>query len=150
MFDGVLKVPDGDIFYLNVTTKVDRWIGNSLVVCVRFYCTFDNLTLREKCPYSELFWSTFSSIRTEYGEIRSISPYSVRMQENTDQNNFEHGHSLRSVTSQVKNLILLIIFTLITEVNISPVFISSLTFCPSIKRYSPCLKVATLVLRLQS
>ena len=25
--------------------------------------------LREKCPYSELFWSTFSSIRTEYGEI---------------------------------------------------------------------------------
>ena len=141
MFDGVLKVPDGGIFYLNVTTKVDRWIEISLVVCIRFYCTFDNLTLREKCPYSELFWSIFSSIRTEYGEIRSISPYSVRMQENTDQNNFEHGHSLRSVTSQVKNL---------TEVNISPVSISSLTFCLSIKRYSPCLKVATLVLRLQS
>ena len=30
------------------------------------------------------FWSVFSCIRTEYGEIRSISPYSVRMQENTD------------------------------------------------------------------
>ena len=30
------------------------------------------VTLREKCPYSELFWSVFSRIRTEYGEIRSI------------------------------------------------------------------------------
>ena len=41
--------------------------------------------LRKKCPYSELFWSVFSRIRIEYGEIRSISPYSVRMRENTDQ-----------------------------------------------------------------
>ena len=32
-----------------------------------------------------LFWSTFSHIRTEYGEMRSISPYSVRMPENADQ-----------------------------------------------------------------
>ena len=31
------------------------------------------------------FWSVFSHIRTEYGEIRRISPYSVRMRENTDQ-----------------------------------------------------------------
>ena len=27
-------------------------------------------SLRKKCPYSELFWSVFSRIRTEYGEIR--------------------------------------------------------------------------------
>ena len=44
-------------------------------------------TLREKCPYSELFWSAFSHIWAEYGEILGISPYSVRMRENTDQNN---------------------------------------------------------------
>ena len=25
------------------------------------------ITLREKCPFSELFWSAFSRIRTEYG-----------------------------------------------------------------------------------
>ena len=31
------------------------------------------------------FWSVFSHIRTEYGEIRSISPYSVGIRENTDQ-----------------------------------------------------------------
>ena len=32
-----------------------------------------------------VFWSVFSRIRTEYGEIRSIS--SVRIRENTDQKN---------------------------------------------------------------
>ena len=36
-------------------------------------------------------------IRTECGKILRISPYSVRMQENADQNNSIYGHSLRSV-----------------------------------------------------
>ena len=31
-------------------------------------------------------------------EYRSISPYSVRMRENTDQNNFKYRHSLRSAS----------------------------------------------------
>ena len=31
------------------------------------------------------FWSVFSRIRTEYGDILCISPYSVRVRENTDQ-----------------------------------------------------------------
>ena len=52
--------------------------------------------LRKKSPYSEFFWSVFSCIRTEYGEIRSIFPYSVRMQENTDQKNSENRYFLRS------------------------------------------------------
>ena len=47
-------------------------------------------SLRKKCPYSELFWSVFSRIRT------CISPYSVRMRENADQNNSEYGHFPRS------------------------------------------------------
>ena len=34
------------------------------------------------------FWYVFSRFRTEYGEIRSISPYSVRMRKNTDQKKF--------------------------------------------------------------
>ena len=49
-----------------------------------------------KCPYSELLWSTFFRIRTEYGEILRVSPYAVRMKENMDQNNSEYGHFLRS------------------------------------------------------
>ena len=32
-----------------------------------------------------LFWSVFSRIWTEYGVVQSISLYSVRMRENTDQ-----------------------------------------------------------------
>ena len=54
-----------------------------------------SVTLRKKCPYLELLWSAFSGIRTEYREI--LSPYSVRMRENADQNNFEYGHFLRHV-----------------------------------------------------
>ena len=38
----------------------------------------------------------FYRIRTKYGEILRISPYSVRMRENVDQNNSEYGHFLRS------------------------------------------------------
>ena len=49
-------------------------------------------SLRKKCPHSELFWFIFSRIRTEYEEVQSISPYSVRMRENTDQNNSEYEH----------------------------------------------------------
>ena len=52
----------------------------------------NNLKLTEIKPHCvktvqirSIFWSVFSRIRTKYGEIRSISPYSVRMRENTDQ-----------------------------------------------------------------
>ena len=38
------------------------------------------------CPYSELFWSTFSRIRTN----------SVQMRENANLNNSEYGHISRS------------------------------------------------------
>ena len=41
--------------------------------------------LREKCPNTELFYSVSFPIRTEYGDLRSKSPYSVQMRENTDQ-----------------------------------------------------------------
>ena len=47
-------------------------------------------------PYSELFWSVFTLIWTEYGEILRIFPYSVRMRENVDKNNSKYGHFSRS------------------------------------------------------
>ena len=53
-------------------------------------------SLCEKCPFLELFWSIFSRIRTEYEKILRISSYSVRMWENTNQNNSEYGQILRS------------------------------------------------------
>ena len=42
-------------------------------------------TLREKCPNTEFFLVRVFRIRTEYGEIWSISPYSVQKFENTNQ-----------------------------------------------------------------
>ena len=42
------------------------------------------------------FWSLFSHIRTQYGDLLRKSPYSVWMRENTDQKNSEYGHFLRS------------------------------------------------------
>ena len=57
--------------------------------------------LRKKCPYSELLWSAFSHIRTEYREIRSISPYLVQMRENADQNNSEYGNFSRSDSNKL-------------------------------------------------
>ena len=59
------------------------------------YCP--ELALRKKFPYSEFFWSVFSCIWTTYREIQSISPYSVRMRENTEQKNSEYRHFSRSV-----------------------------------------------------
>ena len=49
-------------------------------------------------PHSAFFRSVFSRIRTEHGEIPLISPYSIRMRENTDQKNSEYGHFLRSAS----------------------------------------------------
>ena len=55
---------------------------------------YDKTSLRKKCPYSELCWSAFSHIRTEYGKIRT------RITPNTDrfftQCVFEFSSTLRS------------------------------------------------------
>ena len=62
----------------------------------------DTSALCEKCPYMELFWSAFSRIRTEYGEIFRICSKSVQLRNNTDQNNSEYRHFLRSTNVSMK------------------------------------------------
>ena len=55
------------------------------------------IVITSKCVNSvqirRYFCSVFSCFRTEYGEIRSINPYSLRIQENTYQKfrNFSHS-----------------------------------------------------------
>ena len=71
--------------------KIGLWSYLVLQI-IFFHISKMKVTLRQKYPYSELFWSAFSRIRTEHGEILRISPYSVRKRENTDQKNFEYGH----------------------------------------------------------
>ena len=53
----------------------------------------------KKFLYSEFFWSAFSRIWTEYGEIRSISPYSAEVPGNTEQKNSEYRNFCRSECS---------------------------------------------------
>ena len=57
----------------------------------------EEMKLRKKCPFSEIFWSLFFCICIKYREIRSISPYSVPMRENADHKISEYGHFSRSV-----------------------------------------------------
>ena len=75
-----------------------HWLKSQIIVTFGFGVTksfvYMRYTLREKWPCSELFWPVFSLIRAEYGV--SISPYSVQMRENADQNYSEYGHILRS------------------------------------------------------
>ena len=68
---------------------------------IQVFISLFQITLREKCPYSGFLWSVFSCLRTEYGEMRSISPYSVRIRENTDQKNSEYGHFSRNVSFSI-------------------------------------------------
>ena len=54
-------------------------------------CLFQYVTMREKCPYLEFFWSVFSRIRTSF-----LSVFSPNVA-NTDQKNYKYGHFLRIV-----------------------------------------------------
>ena len=74
--------------------------------------------LHEKCLYSDLLLFAFSRIRTEYGEILRIYLYSVWMLENTDQNNSEYGHFLRSVN--YSNIFFMELFTSILLSSVLP------------------------------
>ena len=59
-------------------------------IVISIFLPIPQSTLREKWPYSELFWSAFSRIWTEYEKI--LRPYSVQMRENADLNNYEYEH----------------------------------------------------------
>ena len=55
-------------------------ISNSL-----FVLTWSAVHCMKSVQIRSFFWSVFYRIWTEYGDTRSISPYSVQMRENTDQ-----------------------------------------------------------------
>ena len=59
--------------------------------------SFLQITLRKKGRYSDLFWSLFSHIWTEYRNLQSNFTYSVQMQDKTKRKNSKYGHFSRSV-----------------------------------------------------
>ena len=85
---------NGDLLGKSIQSK-DRKIRttqNSVFghFSLRMFAKRRNYTLPIKWSYSELFWSAFSRIPAEYGEIRCVSPYSVWLQENADQNHLKY------------------------------------------------------------
>ena len=76
---------------LLMKTTFTLYKANICWTCATFPCHF-KLSTRMTYYFSFLVYHCMTSIR--------ISPYSVRMQENTDQNNYEYGHFLRSVFFQ--------------------------------------------------
>ena len=61
----------GFVFHLiseNLLCSND-FTSNSRDIFCENNCSYGSHTLREKCRYSEFFWSVFSCIRTENGEI---------------------------------------------------------------------------------
>ena len=90
--------------------------------------TFCNRSLHEKCPNTKFFlvrnfrqsdWIRRDS-RTEYGEILRISPYSVRLLENTGQKKF------RIWTLFTQWLLLKVCESFLSRHNIKPVVCFSL------------------------
>ena len=75
----------------NLNNKLN-WVKRALQIALK------NISQHcvKRVQTRSFFWSVFSRIWTEYGEIRSISPYSVQMRENRDQKNFLFGHFLHS------------------------------------------------------
>ena len=66
------------VLWAHLLKKLVFWRRNSFwILEIHFFrkmnpeCDFTSLkwTLPKMCPYSELFWSVFSRVRTEYGEI---------------------------------------------------------------------------------
>ena len=59
--------------------------SRSLFFCSECASVVHKEPMREESSNTELFWSVFSRILSEYGELRSKSLYSVKVLENTDQ-----------------------------------------------------------------
>ena len=76
------------------------------LVIVFIYANFNHCNLHLQKPHCEKsvrIWSYSGPHFVAFGlntEKYSISPYSVRMRENTGQNNSEYGHFLRSTISR--------------------------------------------------
>ena len=79
---------------------------------IKFILLFNFHCLKSVQIWS-FFWSVFFCIWTEYGDLRSKSPYSVRIQNNTDQKKLR-------------------IWTLFTQCSVYPIWIFT---CKTINRY---------------
>ena len=86
--------------FSSVAHDICQFLDESFEVC-DVSCINQGCHCVKKGPYSELFCSVFSCLRTEYEQMLCISLYSVRMRGNADQNNSEYGYFSCSVLDKV-------------------------------------------------
>ena len=72
-FSRLKNVSRGVFYYISCVKVIYIWCPTRTSHCVK------------SVQIQRFFWSVFSYIRTEYGSLRSKSPYSVQIQKNTDQ-----------------------------------------------------------------
>ena len=80
----------------NISSSLDNKYSGEPMFSLANEMLFNWRHFLKSVQMGSFFWSVFSRFRTEYGEIQSISSYSVRMRENTDQKNSVFGHYSRS------------------------------------------------------
>ena len=62
------------VFYQSVNRYFTKFVAEILTFDLHSVSRELYFHMFERCPYSELFWSIFFRIRTEYEEILRISP----------------------------------------------------------------------------
>ena len=91
----------GNVVYLNVKYTWNYTVTSLLMNGV--YCsTLLEIDCVKSVQIRSFLWSVFSHIRTEYGEILRISPYSVRMRENTDQKKLRISLCIQSECGKIR------------------------------------------------
>ena len=68
-----------------IKMKNEKWTSNLNFNVQLFWKSKNHFHCVKSVQLQSFLWSVFSRMWTEYREILCISPYSVRMQENTDQ-----------------------------------------------------------------
>ena len=68
-----------------IKMKNEKWTSNLNFNVQLFWKSKNHFQCVKSVQLQSFLWSVFSRMWTEYREILCISPYSVRMQENTDQ-----------------------------------------------------------------
>ena len=78
----------GSVFKRKTKIPEDDFQISQVVILANIHCflSLEKIHCVKSVQIRSFFWSVFSRIRAEYGEILCISPYSVQMRENTDQN----------------------------------------------------------------
>ena len=79
--------------------KINDSFSNVLIHFLKTFSRTNNLHCVKSVLIRSFFWSVFFCIRTEYGDLLRKSPYSVRIQENTEQKKTPYLDTFHAVSA---------------------------------------------------